>query len=78
LSIDAQYTAPSGWAAKTFPTGYNSQTLVPSMHSVSGGKMHCTYAQTSLPSSYRLTTVSKPVPSGKSCTAITGYKFSCQ
>ena len=78
LSINAQYSAPSGWGAKPTPTGYQNQTLVPSLHQVLGGKMTCTYAQTSLPSSYRLTYVSKPVPAGKTCTAIAGFKFSCQ
>lgn len=78
LSINAQYSAPSGWAAKTTPTGYNNQTLVINFHQVLSGKMHCSYAKNSLPGSYRVTLVSKPVPAGKSCTAISGYKFSCQ
>jgi len=78
LSINSQYSAPSGWTAKTTPTGFQGQTLVISLHKVLSGKLHCTYAQSSLPSSYRLTTVSKPVPAGKSCTEIAGFKFSCQ
>lgn len=78
LSIESQYIAPSGWTAGMTPTGYQGQTLVISLHKVVSGKLYCTYAQTSLPSSYRLTTVSKPVPTGKSCTAIAGFKFSCQ
>lgn len=78
LSITAQYSAPSGWTGKMTPTGYQGQTLTISMHQVLGGKMNCTYAQTSLPSSYRLTTVSKPIPAGKTCTAVAGFKFSCQ
>ena len=78
LSINSQYTAPSGWTAKTTPTGYQGQTLVISMHQVLGNKLSCTYSKTSLSESYNLTTVSKPVPAGKSCTAIDGFKFSCQ
>ena len=78
LSINSQYTAPSGWTAKTTPTGYQGQTLVISMHQVLGGNLSCTYSKTSLSESYNLTTVSKPVPAGKSCTAIDGFKFSCQ
>ena len=78
LSINTQYSAPSGWTAKTTPTGFQGQTLVISLHQVLSGKLNCTYAQTSLPSSYRLTTVSKPVPAGKNCTAIADFKFSCQ
>ena len=78
LSITAQYSAPSGWAAKTTPTGYSGQTLVVNLHQVMSGKMHCSYGKTSMSGSNRYTTVSKPVPAGKSCTAISGYKFSCQ
>jgi hypothetical protein len=78
VSIDSQYSAPGGWTPKSFPTGYQSQTLVVSYHSVMNNQLYCTYAQTSLPSSYRLTTINKPVPAGKSCSVIEGFKFSCQ
>lgn len=78
LSINAQYSAPSGWTAKTTPTGYQGQTLVISLHQVLGGKLSCSYGKNGSPSGYRLTTVTKPVPAGKTCTAIDGFRFSCQ
>lgn len=78
LSVNAQYSAPSGWIAKTTPTGYQAQTLTVNLHQVLSGKLNCSYGKSSLPGSYRFTTVSKTVPAGKNCTAISGYKFSCQ
>lgn len=78
LSIDAQYNAPSGWAPKLAPTGYQSQTLVISLHQVLSGKLYCSYAKTSLPTNLRLTSISKNVPAGKTCTAVSGFKFECK
>lgn len=78
LSADAQYNAPSGWAPKLTPTGYQGLTLVISLHQVLGGKLYCSYAKSSLPTSLRLTSISKNVPAGKTCTAVSGFKFECK
>lgn len=79
VSIESQYSAPSGWAADgDSHTGYQGQTLIISFHQVLSGKLFCVYGQTSLPSSYRITNISKAIPAGTTCTATAGYKFSCK
>ncbi len=79
VNIDSTAAAPSGWQPKGYPTGYQSLTLVRhSPHSVLSGKLWCSYAKSSLPTSLTITGISKPVPAGRTCTPITGYKFSCQ
>ncbi len=79
VSIDSTAAVPSGWQQKGYATGYQSLTLVRhTPHSVLSGKLWCSYAKSSLPTSLTITGISMPVPAGRTCTPITGHKFSCQ
>lgn len=79
VEITTQYTAPSGWTQDWDKyTGYSGQTLVVESHSVSSGKLFCVYAKNTSPMNYRLTHIYKTIPAGTTCTAVSGYKFSCK
>ena len=78
VSITSTFSAPSGWAPKGAPTGYSGLTLSRSYHSVLGNKLWCTYGRSSLPTSLRTTSVSRTAPTGKTCSTMSGFKFSCK
>ena len=78
VSIESSFTAPSGWTPKNNPTIYNSLSMTRVQHAVAGNRLWCTYAGNSLPGTLRTTSMSRPVPTGKTCTADAGFRFTCR
>jgi len=78
VTIESSFNAPAGWTPKNNPTIYNSLSLTRVQHAVAANRLWCTYAGNSLPGTLRTTSMSRPAPTGKTCTADAGFRFTCK
>lgn len=78
VTIESSFSPPGGWTPKNIPTTYSSLTLTRSHHAVVGTNLWCTYAGSAQPGALRTTSMSRPAPAGKTCTADAGFRFTCK